>query len=81
MMGMLEDGWGDASALPSLQRLNLAFNAFYNQLPTAWGANGSFPTLKSLNLSSNYLTGATSYLALSSLFLSPCSKELCLWRK
>ena len=57
MMGPLEDSWGDASALPSLQRLNLAFNAFYNELPAAWGSNGSFPALKSLNLSSNYLTG------------------------
>ena len=57
MMGPLEDSWGDADALPSLQRLNLAFNAFYNNLPPAWGANGSFPALRNLNLSSNYLTG------------------------
>ena len=59
MMGTLEDGWGNATALPSLQRLNLAFNAFYNQMPTAWGGNGSFPALMNLNLSSNYLTGAS----------------------
>ena len=68
MMGPLEDGWGDAAALPSLQKLNLAFNAFYDQLPTAWGANGSFPALKNLNLSSNYLTGASTHLPKSANF-------------
>lgn len=65
MMGHLEDEWGDPAALPSLEKLIMAYNAFCEQIPGAWGQNGSFPALTDLDVSSNYLTGIALYDCLS----------------
>jgi len=58
LLGKLEDAWGTPGALPALQDLYLAYNAFQRGLPEAWGRDGSFPSLRNLDLSSNCLTGA-----------------------